>query len=192
MNVSGLVTGLVVLALSQVSVVPLAAAGSKSRCDVQPLVSDIGIEGRATLCVTSSGLRARMRTKRLVVGDAYTVWWVYFDDPSSCEVPGQCGSAADFAGPNPLAVFGRMDSVVARHSGRAGFSGSVRGLEPSPGSQIWLWLFGHGEADTVDKRHLARQLLTPEDPSAGKPHLGNDVDGPLGFSAGLIIFDIPE
>ena len=41
-------------------------------------------------------------------------------------------------------------------------------------------MFGHGAADLEDRTHLARQLLTPEDPLAGKPHLGNDVDGPLG------------
>jgi len=37
---------------------------------------------------------------------------------------------------------------------------------------------GHGEADFSDGRKLARQLMTPEDPDLGAPHLGNHVDGP--------------
>ena len=38
-------------------------------------------------------------------------------------------------------------------------------------------VFGHGAADITDGRRLARQLLTPEDPSIGAPHLGVSPDG---------------
>ena len=69
--------------------------------------------------------------------------------------------------------------------------GRIGGFTPSNGAQIWMWIFGHGPADENDGRHLARQLLTPEDPSSGIPHLGNNVDGPLGFPAAVVIFDIP-
>ena len=42
---------------------------------------------------------------------------------------------------------------------------------------VWFLVFGHGAADMTDGRRLARQLLTPEDPSIGTPHLGVTPDG---------------
>lgn len=49
-------------------------------------------------------------------------------------------------------------------------------------------MFGHGAADTNDKRQLARQLLTPEDPGAGVPHLG--IEGrPFGYPAGVVVVE---
>ena len=84
-----------------------------------------------------------------------------------------------------------MDSVVPHRDGSIRFSGNLRSFVPSSGSQVWLWIFGHGPADENDNKHRARQLLTPEDPTAGIPHLGNIVDGPRGYPAGVAVFDIP-
>ena len=168
------------------------------------------LSGRGKVCATPRGLFSHMRVHGLTPGHAYTVWWVYIDDPSSCagitltpensEVPfpeplnyaGSCG-LADFFTPdtsgerlNPLAVFGRMDSAVASNKSRTRFSGDLRGLVSSPGSQVWLFIFGHGPADTTDGRQLARQLLTPEDPGAGAPHLG--IEGHhFGYPAGVVV-----
>ena len=91
---------------------------------------------------------------------------------------------------NPLVVYGRMDSVVADRRRKIRFAGDVRSFSPSPGSQVWMFVFGHGPADTTDKRQLARQLLTPEDPLSGVPHLG--IAGrPFGYPAAVVVIDIP-
>lgn len=156
--------------------------------DLGPVLQPV--EGRAQLCVHSWGLRGNLDARNLVPDEAYTVWWVYIDDPASCAVaPGIC-TPADFFGDNPLGVFGRMDSGIAPASGRVFFNDALRDMEPSPGSQVWLLLFTHGPADRDDGRRLSRQLLTPEDPVFGAPHLGNFVDGTLGFPAGLAVFEI--
>ncbi len=161
-------------------------------CDSQAIMPQlVEATGKAILCVSRRGVRGWMRAAQLVPGHAYTVWLVYFDDPAQCEDPGECGKPSDFTGENPLAVFGRMDSSIAPESGKVFFSGRIGGFSPSSGSQLWFWIFGHGPADREDGRHLARQLLTPEDPTAGAPHLGNNVDGPLGFPAAVVMFDIP-
>ncbi len=170
------------------------------------------LKGRGTICTTPFGLWSTLSIKGLTEGNAYTVWWVYIDDPASCvnfplgppDVPfpepqgyaGPCG-LADFFTPdsggdflNPLAVFGRMDSVVASHRHRTRFAGDLRGFTPASGSQVWMFVFGHGPADQSDKRQLARQMLTPEDPTAGAPHLG--IEGsPYGYPAGVVVVDIP-
>lgn len=146
-----------------------------------------GINGTATVCLQKGGPTAKVHASGLVTGDAYTIWWVYFDDPSQCIDPGNCGDA-DFGGDNPQAVLGRMGSAVGPRNGQTHFSGTISGMVPSDGSQIWLLMFGHGPADMEDGRHLARQLLTPEDPNIGIPHLGNTVDGGLGFPVGVAVY----
>ena len=166
------------------------ATGTKDRCFAEKLEAQIvDASGYALLCATKRGVRAWMSVRKLVPDDAFTVWWVYFDDPSKCAEPGACGGP-DFGSDDPLAVFGRMDSSIAPKRGRLKFSGRIGGFQPSPGSQIWLWIFGHGPAERADGRELARQLLTPQDPTAGAPHLGV-VGGPLGFPAAVVKFDIP-
>ncbi|MEM7612942.1 MAG: hypothetical protein AAF270_14755, partial [Pseudomonadota bacterium] len=147
--------------------------------------------GRARLCTTPFGMYSSMKVRGLTPGNAYTVWWVYVDKPEECvnfpltpensEVPvaepigyaAPCGLADFFSVDpsgeflNPLVVFGRMDGMVVNSDRRVNFHGSFRSFQPSPGSQVWLFAFGHGPADIYDKRQLARQLLTPEDPLSG-------------------------
>lgn len=172
------------------------------------------LSGRGTVCATPFGLWSTMSVRGLTSGNAYTTWWVYIDDPASCAnlpltpdnspVPfsepvgyaGTCGLAdfftEDSSGQflNPLAVFGRMDSVIAKHKRKTRFAGDVRDFVPSSGSQIWMFVFGHGPADMTDKRQLARQLLTPEDPGSGSPHLG--IAGrPFGYPAGVVVIQVP-
>ena len=160
------------------------------RCDNQALtpLGETDTSGRGTLCATPFALLSEMNVRGLNVGDAYTVWWVYIDDPTCTMDP---NPLACFMGDNPVAVFGRMDGVVAKSGRPTHFSGELRSFSPAAGSQIWLLLFGHGPADHVDNRHLARQLLTPEDPNAGAPHLGI-VGGPVGEPAAVIVFAIPD
>ncbi|MCH7507952.1 MAG: hypothetical protein IID60_11710 [Proteobacteria bacterium] len=155
-------------------------------CDQQDIIDlGAGVDGFTLLCVENRGLQAQLQIAGLVPGDAYTVWWVYFDDPSQCAAAPECGDV-DFGGDDPLAVFGRYGSVVAARNGEAHINDRINGMKPSSGSQIWLLMFGHGAADYSDGRHLARQLLTPEDPLAGAPHLGI-VGGPTGFPVAITV-----
>jgi hypothetical protein len=195
-------------------------AGGGWDCDSSRLTSfweqDVGgneLSGKGTVCVSPFGLWSLVKVRGLTAGNAYTTWWVYIDDPESCAnfplpspdpIPfpepenfaGPCGLADFFTMDpsgeflNPLAVFGRMDSVIAREKRMTYFTGDLRDFEPSSGSQIWLFVFGHGPADQSDKRQLARQLLTPEDPGSGVPHVG--IEGrPYGYPAGVVVIDIP-
>ncbi|MEM9529913.1 MAG: hypothetical protein AAGA23_03275 [Pseudomonadota bacterium] len=203
---------------------PAAASETKrifSNCVVQPITdfwegafTGGPLGGGAGLCATRRGLQANMQVTGMKEGNAYTVWWVYVDNPGACvnfplttensEVPVDeplgyatpCG-LADFFTPdesgeflNPLVVFGRMDGAVAKQRNRHWLSGDFKDFVPASGSQVWLFVFGHGPADLEDKRQLARQLLTPEDPLSGIPHLG--IEGrPFGYPAGVAVFDVP-
>lgn len=197
-----------------------AYAGGGWDCDSSRLTSfwekDVGgneLSGKGTVCVSPFGLWSLVKVRGLTAGNAYTTWWVYIDDAESCAnfplptpdpIPfpepenfaGPCGLADFFTMDpsgeflNPLAVFGRMDSVIAREKRMTYFTGDLRDFKPSSGSQVWLFIFGHGPADQSDKRQLARQLLTPEDPGSGVPHVG--IEGrPYGYPAGVVVIDIP-
>ena len=157
------------------------------RIQLTPLGSNV--RGNAEICFGDEGVVASLRAASLIPGVAYTVWFSYIDQPQKCQTPG-CGPG-DFGGEDPAIAFGRMDSAVAGRRGALTFSGSVRGLKLSPGSMIWLILFSHGPASTTDGRFLARQLLTPQDPSLGAPSLGTKADGAVGQGRAMAIFQIP-
>lgn len=162
-----------------------------ARAAVQSLdFIEAGVGGNATLCVSYDGLKGKMRLRGLQGGFAYTVWWVYIDRPDllpGCPGGGFFDCIGTFFGADPLAVFGRMDSGVASYRGRLRLSDTLDDMHVSSGSQIWLLTFGHGPASD-DKRQLARQLLTPEDPTAGAPHLGVEANG---YPVSLALFERP-
>jgi hypothetical protein len=174
----------------------------------EPAITGSILSGRGRVCVTPWGLHSSMTVRGLPAGSAYTVWWVYIDDTTLCQgtlapfepegYAGPCGfkDFFDFAATppenpaNPLVVFGRMDSAIPRRNGRTRFSGSLRGMKPSSGSQVWLLLFGHGPAALNDGQQLARQLLTPEDPASGAPHLG--IEGTMNaYPSSVVVIDLP-
>ena len=104
--------GVAVVVVASLVLSERAYADGAFGCVAQPVIQlEAYVEGEAYLCQSPRGLRAKMYVEHLVSGDAYTVWWMYFDDPTACAVPFECG-LADFAGPDPLGVFGRMDSKV--------------------------------------------------------------------------------
>lgn len=193
---------LLVVSLGLFSFLPDATAGDDHGCllaAINPVATPV--HGHAFLCSDAHGVRARLHAKGLEHGDAYTIWFVYWDKPSECAIPGECGPGdifppgqcegpLDLRGFDPLGVLGRLDSAVAPHNGKETFAGRVRGLRLSSGSQVWLFIAAHGKAETSDNRARARQLLTPEDPPIGAPLLGNCVDGLRTVPAAIAVFNI--
>jgi hypothetical protein len=94
------------------------------------------VNGSATLCIGSEGVRGTIMAEGLTVGNDYTVWFFYNAVPP-----------------------GRFDSDVADAT-RAKFEGRVRGLRVSTGATITLLMFDHGKA-SLDSNVLALNLLTP-------------------------------
>jgi hypothetical protein len=155
-----------------------------------------GVTGHAAICFNEDGLKVSLKVMKLVPRNAYTVWFIYFDNPATCATPG-CGPSdlimptPDASHPNlaPPGAFGRMDSAVADEDGEARFSAKLQDFKVSKGSLIWLAVFNHGPAST-DYQERARQLLTPETPVLGAPGLGLLVR--KGFGVGLAVFNIPS
>ena len=156
-----------------------------------------GITGDAELCIAEDGVGASMHVQGLTPGNAYTVWFVVFDNPSKCGdypggTPGVCASTdAILPAASPEGVFGRMDGLIAEDGGKARLAGHYRNLRLAHGSIVWLLMFAHGPAVTTDNRELARQLLTPQKPALGSPGLGATGDAIQGGGGALAVFNIP-
>jgi hypothetical protein len=152
-------------------------------------LNNSGVTGTAKLCITENGVHTRITANNLTPGNPYTVWFVYFDDPSRCLSPGNCTSA-DTVMPaaDPEGVVGRYDSITAKES-TGTFSGHL-GMQPSSGSIIVMPIFAHGSL-SADGHIRARQLLTPQDPSLGAPGLGTSSDGKKGSPVARAVFAIP-
>src|SRR5579863_1775108 len=156
-----------------------------------------GITGDANLCVDEERVTASTHVEGLTPGDAYTVWFVVFDNPANCGKyvggsPGICKSNdATMPFASPEAVFGRMDGLIAENGGKARLAGHFRDLRLSHGAIVWLLMFGHGPASTTDNRELARQLLTPQKVALGAPGLGASGDTIQAGGVALAVFNIP-
>ncbi len=150
-----------------------------------------GVTGSVSLCVEQSGVGVHIAAENLTAWDAYTAWFIYFDDPSKCITPGAC-IPADTVSPlaDPPGAFGRLGSTVAQES-EAAISGSVGGMRLSRGSEVHIPVFTHGPANQIDGRLRARQLLTPQNPSLGAPGLGTSKDGVKGKPVAVAVFSIP-
>ena len=120
---------LLLLSLGLFSFLPDAAAGDDDGCNKESIVAlgDTPIQGNAFLCIDLQGVRAKLHARGLTPGDAYTIWFIYFDDPSKCATPGQCSGDCSWRTLwrmcNPVGVLGRLDSAVAPHNGKVNFSG---------------------------------------------------------------------
>lgn len=111
----------------------------------------------ATLRTTESGAHVQLRTLDLNPGDAYTLWFVVFNNPGACAShPAPCTASDLFAEGNPAeAQVTGVAGVIVGSSGRATFSahvptGDIDGWLPDQGltdpqtAEIHLVVNGHG------------------------------------------------
>jgi len=142
----------------------IAPAGAASHADVF-LLDGGDVVGRATLVRRSDAVSLSLHASGLVAGDAVTMWWVVFQNPTACSAPG-CGANDLFAAGVDGGLF-RADGQVVGGDGRAGFTSklevgteSLAGLnaftEPE-GSEIHIVLQTHGQAE-ADREALEEQL----------------------------------
>lgn len=153
-------------------------------------IRDSGVEGSAQLCVDEMGVHPSIDARELTAGEAYTVWFVYIDQPSACSAT-PCGPDAAL-GDDPLAVVTRMDGAIADETSQLEFTDQLRDLRFSAESQVHLVIFAHGPASTTDNRMLARQLLTPQALVFGTPGMATVADGDVGHSVAVAVFTIPD
>lgn len=93
--------------------VTLAGAGGASTTDTQNLIEfDTGapLAGESHLTRTVDSVSVVVEAEGLVPGDAHTLWWVVFNDPSGCSAP--CGEDDIFFPNGELNVAGVMAAGI--------------------------------------------------------------------------------
>jgi chitodextrinase len=125
----GLAACIVALALA-------ASAGadgaSQSTSPIFPFVNpNVTLDGYSTLVRNDSGVSATAHLDGLNAGGAYTMWWLFFNNPAACTHPvftsggvkvSDCGPA-DLATPAAAPSFQYADGHVVGGSGQATFAG---------------------------------------------------------------------
>jgi len=112
----------------------MPASAATTRANVYRFADGSQVAGASSIVATSeTGARMTLQTSDLTAGDAYTVWWIIFNEPENCS-HGEPGSEAR-CGPGDLPPYGGDDSAVtsivyaAGHivggSGVATFSGHL-------------------------------------------------------------------
>ncbi len=152
---------------------------SPTSTSLAPLLSfaDLSAQGVSTLVRTDAGVSATIDDFQLVAGDAYSVWWVIFNDPEYCS-DGVCGEDDIFDEDGNVVLTEAADisalnatGGVASAAGTASFSASLPkgdtgsyqvlfggGLVDPMGAEIHLIVRTHGPALTGDA--LEGQLTT--------------------------------
>jgi len=75
---------------------------SYSKSDVEnPILGQV--TGRSTLIRGRRGIFARYQSNNLIPGHVYTLWWVIWNNPQECEIPGACNDP-DFETPGEVGV----------------------------------------------------------------------------------------
>jgi hypothetical protein len=96
--------GVALLALMMIAGVAVAAGhlqpSNTDTQDVYWFADGSGTGGESNLTRTDGMVLAAVEAQGLTPGDAYTVWWVVFNNPDACSAPG-CGEDDIFADGNP-------------------------------------------------------------------------------------------
>ena len=183
--------GLTLVVLCPFSVLSADTCRGTSLTTTLVTLNSSGVTGTATLCIYHKSVYSVVTAANLISGDAYTTWFVYFDNPANCLTPSHCTpDDTKLPADNPEGVLARQGSGIASRRAGLSFAGHVRGLALSHGSVVTIPIFAHGPAAT-DGRALARQVLTPQDPAFGSPGLGTTSDGVKGTPVAVAGFAIP-
>lgn len=157
----------VLWALGSVLAVSIASPGiANAQVSVSNVYTDeavpVRVDGSSTLVRTSTNVAMTINMRGLTPGNAYTNWWINFNNPDQCVTPCACG-LDDFGPPfNDNADIGVSwaDGRVADSHGQAQFAASATyGVlpdfngdnQPIPtaikeGAEIHLIVRSHGKA----------------------------------------------
>jgi hypothetical protein len=168
----GFATTLLLVFLLSISVSVVAANTTPSQSDMYFYdTGDVVSGGSAQLLRKDGEVELHINTKDLTPGDAYTLWWVIFNNPSMCS-DGVCGLDDVMPITNPFAgvsVLWGDGQVISNEGGIGNFNINLEegnppgqvvigdGLTNVTGAEIHNVLQNHGEASS-DPDILYQQL----------------------------------
>lgn len=155
---SHLVRAWAILAIATVG--PVALTAQVSTSSLSRFSDRSTVDGASsTLIRNDAGITMTIITSDLVPGDAYTIWWVIFNNPEYCAIPGACagGDLAPRGGdPAIQSSVAYGTGHVVSGTGVAGFAahrvpGDMTGVRFGPGlispkkAEVHLVVRTHGQ-----------------------------------------------
>ena len=157
----------------------LAAKGTtKQTVDIFDFVNG-GVVGSSTLHRNSSGITVNFKTTALVPGHTYTLWWVIWNNPENCTVPGAC-TDADFALADAVEVEVMYAAGhVAGNNGSGNFSGHLNENDASGTINPLFGLASYGGLLDAGKAEVHAVLRShgPRIPGLVAEQIGSYVGG---------------
>ncbi len=205
-------TVLAVAACDQVSETPLAPdADSQVRFAAAPTVGVFTFEeflptdGTSRLIRTPKGISYQLKAVGLTPGNAYTLWFVVFNEPGGCTGGAPCGAADvvnNAARPDMVYAAGKIAGgsgqvTFAGHRSVGDLSGSANapvglpayGLEDPGDAIVFLVVHDHGPADASFMPWMIQSIdggcTDAGVPEAGAPSPWNDYEGPPAGAFGI-------
>jgi hypothetical protein len=103
-----------------------ADGGVQSTAPVYWFYDTVNPVGTASLVRTPNGLSAVVHTSELLANQAVTLWFIFFNSPEECTVPGECDVPLDLGRIGVDADFHAGGGVVTGASGQATFAGRLQ------------------------------------------------------------------
>ncbi len=173
----------------------LAAKGaSKQTVDIFDVVNGV-LAGTSTLHRNSNGITVNYKAINLIPGHAYTLWWVIWNNPENCMVPGAC-SDGDFGDPDVQVELMYATGHVVGGSGKGNFSAHLNENDASGTINPLFGLPSYGGLLDAEKAevHMVVRSHGPKVPGIVNEQIGSYLGGcPTVFPYGFPPFsEIPD
>jgi len=171
-----------------------AKSTSKQTVDIFDVVNGV-LAGTSTLHRNHNGITANYKATGLIPGHAYTVWWVIWNNPENCIVPGAC-SDGDFGDPDVQVELMYATGHVAGDNGMGNFSGHLNENDASESINPLYGLPSYGGLLDAEKAevHVVLRSHGPKVPGIVNEQIGSYLGGcPTTFPYGFPPFsEIPD
>lgn len=166
----------------------------KQTVDVFDFVNG-GVVGTSTLHRNSHGLAVNFHVTGLSAGHAYTIWWVVWNNPEECTVPGAC-SDIDFGNPDVQVELMYANGHVVGNNGKGNFSAHLNENDASGTINPLFGLPSYGGLADAQKAevHMVLRSHGPKVPGIVDEQIGSYLGGcPQSFPYGFPPFtEIPD
>lgn len=187
---------LLALALLLVSAAP-ASAKTTDKADIYDFDTAVAIGGGAhtTLQRTADSVSLQYHSRSLTPGNAYTVWFAIFNDPSACwdspdDAEDGCGEGD--VGTGRSSVFYSGAGGVANGEGNLNISGSLSELNPEDRQNLLAAIGAPQQGFTDAQGAEIHTILRDHGPSTGHAHQVETYEGDCTSASSFGLTSVPH
>jgi len=171
-----------------------AKTTSKQTVDIFDVVNGV-VEGTSTLHRNNNGITVNFKATGLLPDHAFTIWWVIWNNPEECAIPGAC-SDGDFGNPDVQVEVMYANGHVVGNNGKGNFGAHLNENDASGTINPLFGLPSYGGLADAQKAevHMVLRSHGPKIPGIVNEQIGSYLGGcPQAFPYGFPPFtEIPD